>query len=342
MNARIEPAEVRPRLDLGIAHDYFSVQREPPHRQMLAWRDRIGHVIDVLPSRDDLEKPFHAAIDRYRVGGLIFTDCSSDLMVLERSLARISVDSASDFVFHVFLAGGFDDLAVRSSRRSDPSSVAGIVALDMRQPFRMRRTACRVLTMFAPGEIVQEVFPDPEAIHGRALHGAMPHARLIIDHMAGLARDIARMDADDAADAIRAGARLVVAALGREAGLSGNARAAARAVMSGQVRRHIEAHLYDDALSPASVVEALPFARRSLYRLFEHEGGLNAYIRHQRLRRAADDLVRYPALPVTDIAYGVGFRSASDFTRAFRRAFGMAPQDLRAVALKAARAGRAD
>jgi AraC-like DNA-binding protein len=34
-----------------------------------------------------------------------------------------------------------------------------------------------------------------------------------------------------------------------------------------------------------------------------------------------------------EIAYGLGFSSASDFTRAFRRAYGMAPQDFRALGL---------
>jgi AraC-like DNA-binding protein len=34
---------------------------------------------------------------------------------------------------------------------------------------------------------------------------------------------------------------------------------------------------------------------------------------------------------VTDVAYAVGFKSASDFTRAFRRAYGMAPAGVRAL-----------
>jgi len=38
-------------------------------------------------------------------------------------------------------------------------------------------------------------------------------------------------------------------------------------------------------------------------------------------------------LPVTDIAYGLGFKSPSDFTRAFRRAYEISPQDFRARAL---------
>src|ERR1700722_19844647 len=124
MNARAIPADVGRPLKDGIAHSHFSVLAGPPQRQLLAWRERVGHVIDVLPSRSDLEKPFHASIDRYQVGTLVFTDCRSDLMVLERSLARISVDKVRDFVFHVFLEGGIENLAVPTNRRHSSASVA--------------------------------------------------------------------------------------------------------------------------------------------------------------------------------------------------------------------------
>jgi len=47
-------------------------------------------------------------------------------------------------------------------------------------------------------------------------------------------------------------------------------------------------------------------------------------------------LVNFPNLPVAGIAYGLGFKSASDFTRAFRRTYGMTPQELRVTALQRA------
>lgn len=131
------------------------MQGEAPQRRLLAWRDRVGHLIDVLPSRSDLERP--------QVGELVFTDCQSDMIVLERSLARISTDR--------------------------------VLALDMNQPIRMQRQACRVLAFFVPGELVQEVVPDPEAIHARVLHGSTPLARLIIEHVAMLSQNIACMTA---------------------------------------------------------------------------------------------------------------------------------------------------
>jgi AraC-like DNA-binding protein len=334
MNSRATTVDAFSPLKHGIAHSHFSVQGEAPQRRLLAWRDRVGHLIDVLPSRSDLERPFQASIDRYQVGELVFTDCRSDLIVLERSLARISTDRVRDFVFHVFLEGGVENVAVRTSRRDPTPSVASILALDMNQPFRMQRQACRVLAFFVPVELVQEVFPDPEAIHGRALHGSTPLARLIIEHVATLSQNIACMSAGEVDGAIRAAAQLLVAAFGRQAHLSGDTRAAARAAMFGQVRRYIQAHLCEDELSPESVLNALQLPRPTLYRLFQHEGGIGAYIRHLRLRHAADELIRYPHVAVIEIAYGLGFKSASDFTRAFRRAYDMAPQDFRALAGK--------
>jgi AraC-like DNA-binding protein len=318
-------------LEHGIAHSHFSVRAEPPRHRLLAWRDRVGHLVDVLPSPADLERPFQASIDRFQVGELVLTDCRSDLMVLDRSLARISTDRVRDFAFHVFLEGGVDNVAIRIPHRSPARAPSRILALDMNQPFRMQRHACRVVTFFVPGELVQEVFPDPEAIHGRVLDGSMPLERLVVEHVTALSNTIPRMEAAEAAYAIRAAGRLLVAAFGRHARLSGDTRAAARAAMFGQIRRYIRAHLTDDDLSPESVVAAFDFPRPTLYRLFQHEGGVGAYIRHLRLRHAADELIRYPHIPVTEIAYGFGFKSASDFTRAFRRAYDMAPQDFRAL-----------
>jgi len=337
MNLRDHTVGAPSALQGGLARNHFSVSGEPPQRQLLAWRERVGHVIDVLPTASDLEKPFRASIDRYDAGGLVFTDCRSDAMLLERSLARISRDQVRNYAFHVFLEGGVDDLAVHASpRRHGAPSAARILALDMNQPVRMRRSACRVLTFFASGALVAETFPDPEALHGRSIQNATPLTRLAIAHVAALGQNIASLSAPAAESAMRTGTQLLVAAFGKQAGLSGNARAAARAAMFGRVRRYIQANLHRSELSPESVLNALQLPRPTLYRMFQHEGGLGTYIRHLRLRHAANDLVRYPHLMVTDIAYGIGFKSASDFTRAFRRAYGMAPQDFRALSLKAA------
>jgi AraC-like DNA-binding protein len=288
-------------------------------------------VIDVVPSLSGLDEPFQASIDRYSVNDLVFTDCRSDSMLLERSLGRISTDNIRDYVFQVFLEGHVDDVMVRASTRNHASSRATILALDLGQPVRMRRNSARLLSFFVPGNVAAEVFPDPESIHGRAIQDETPLTRLVVEHVTALSRDIAAMDARAADDAIRSSAQLLVAVFGKQAGLSGDARAAARSAMFGRVRRYVQANLRKESLTPENVLNALQLPRPTLYRLFQHEGGLGAYIRHLRLRHAADELAHCPHLTVTQIAYGLGFTSSPDFTRAFRRAYGLTPQDFRAL-----------
>jgi AraC-like DNA-binding protein len=107
----------------------------------------------------------------------------------------------------------------------------------------------------------------------------------------------------------------------------------ARAAAFASARRYIDENLHEADLSPERVLDASPLSRPTLYRLFEYEGGLAAYIRNRRLAQAADDLRRYLNKPVVEIAYGLGFTSASDFNRAFRRAFEMSPLEFRYFSL---------
>lgn len=309
-----------------------------PHgQQLLAWRERVGHVIDVVPSQAQLAQPFHAAIDRYAVDGLVFTDCRSDAMLLVRSLARISTDSMRDIVFHVFLKGGVDALAGFGAQRGVAPTVTGVLALDLDQPVRMRRHDCRVLSFFVPRATVETSFPDAGTIHGRVLADMTAPTRLLVEHVVALSQSIRRLDRAEAAAALHASVALLIAAFARQAGLGASARAASRFATLSKVRRHIEGNLHQPELSPDSVLLALQLSRPTLYRMFEQAGGLAAYIRQRRLREAADELVRFPDMAVMDIAYGLGFNSASDFTRAFRRAYELSPQELRAQAFEVMR-----
>ncbi|GAC1422965.1 MAG: helix-turn-helix domain-containing protein [Burkholderiaceae bacterium] len=331
-------ANCRPVFAPGVVHSHFTVEGEPPQRQLLAWRDRVGHVIDVLPSLIQVENPFRASIDRYAVGELVFTDCRSDALLLERSVARISTDSIRDYVFHVFMEGGVESEAGTFPQRRSAPSMARMIALDMNQPVRMQRHACRVLTLFAPRSIVEAALPHADSIHGRVFENTTALTQLIIEHVVALTQNLRGMSASEAGSAMNVSVQLLVAAFGKQAQLSGSARAAVRSAMFDKARRYIQDNIHQAELSPESLLVALQLPRPTLYRLFEHEGGLGAYIRNCRLRAAADELVMSPNLAVMDIAYSVGFKSASDFSRAFRRAYHVAPQDLRVQAFELQRA----
>ncbi|WP_232071912.1 AraC family transcriptional regulator [Paraburkholderia pallida] len=320
---------VSPESGSRILHVPFDVQAEPVHQQLLAWRERIGKVLDVVPTRAQIERPFRGRIDTYWLEELLFANVYTDALTLERSIARISQDNARSIAFHIVMDGDAATLVTRPGKRVDTPLDVGVLAVDFDQPLHVLRGACRHVTLFVPRTALQEVFPDPGTLHGRVLGANEPAAQLIRERLNVFAAHIPQMSLERAILRLREIVQLIVDAFGAQAGVRGSKPAVARAIAFNTARRFVQANLAESDLSPESVVESLGLSRATIYRMFQHEGGLHAYIRHLRLRAAADDLVRFPAAPIAEIAWSVGFNSASDFTRAFRRAYGFAPQEVR-------------
>lgn len=99
-----------------------------------------------------------------------------------------------------------------------------------------------------------------------------------------------------------------------------------------RVRAHVDAHLWDRRLTPASVAAAQHISVRYLHRLFEGQGStIGRWIQHRRLEEARRELARpgRADLTVSAVARRWGFASATHFSRSFRAAYGMSPSDWR-------------
>ncbi|QTI90473.1 AraC family transcriptional regulator [Streptomyces sp. AgN23] len=99
-----------------------------------------------------------------------------------------------------------------------------------------------------------------------------------------------------------------------------------------RIRAFIQQHLHDPHLTPRAIAAAHHISTSYLHRLFQNEEEtVAAWIRRQRLERARHHLAD-PAqrtTPIHAIAARCGFPRASDFTRAFRSAYGIPPKDYR-------------
>ena len=110
-----------------------------------------------------------------------------------------------------------------------------------------------------------------------------------------------------------------------------NGAASIAASLMQRAKAEIERNLHLNDLSITTICGAIGLSRASLYRLFEHHGGVRAYIQERRLRRAAEDLTslalahRY----IYDIAFNWGFSSEAHFSRAFKARFGLSPKQAR-------------
>jgi AraC-like DNA-binding protein len=111
-------------------------------------------------------------------------------------------------------------------------------------------------------------------------------------------------------------------------------RESLRAARLEAAKRHIDQHLAELGLTPASTATALGISVRHLHLLFEPTGTSFAqYVTQRRLLQCRDTLTSSigAGRSVADIAFGWGFNSLATFYRAFEREFGSAPTALRAT-----------
>lgn len=315
-----------------LIHIHFTVAREQRGLQAPAWSDYVGRILDSPVSRSQMEQGFKGEIDSYVLSDMIYLDSRTDALSQARTLARISRDSVRDYVFHVAMEGIMETTVGDVHEKKSAQFVPGILALDMGQPMHMvRPTYSRVLAFFLPRAMVEAEIPDAESIHGQVVGYTTPLTRLILDRLMALCSTLPDLPADEAEEAIRVCAGLILAAFKKHSRRSAGAQAAMQAALRNQVRDFIEINLRYGDLSTETILSSFPIPRPTLYRMFEQEGGIGTYIRNRRLREAAEELAKASHVSIMEIAYGWSFNSASDFTRAFRRAYGMTPQDFRGV-----------
>ncbi|MFJ3336693.1 helix-turn-helix domain-containing protein [Streptomyces sp. NPDC086766] len=99
-----------------------------------------------------------------------------------------------------------------------------------------------------------------------------------------------------------------------------------------RVRDFVLRHLADPHLSPATIATAHGMSVRSLHRLFEAERTtLSAWIRERRLENCRRDLADplRGRQTIRALAARRGFTDPANFSRAFRGAYGLSPQEYR-------------
>jgi AraC-like DNA-binding protein len=318
--------------DTALIRQRFSVAGEPRERQLLAWRDRLAGMLEVPLAPAQIAGGFHAELDTYLLPDIVYLDSRTDATTLQRSAQKIAADDMRDYCFHVLMQGIAETETGTAQRRLTTQFVPGILALDMGQPMSMRRpTRARALAFFLPRAVVEAAIPQAESLHGKVVGYAASSTRQLRAHLQNMCDALPTMGDAEVDHALHVAARLILTTFRKAASQSHSARGAARAAMLGRIKHYIDAHLHSQELVPEKILGCFPLARATLYRMFEQEGGLHAYIRNCRLRKAADELAGSRSGAIGELGGRLGFSYAADFTRAFRRAYGMAPQEFRAL-----------
>lgn len=104
-----------------------------------------------------------------------------------------------------------------------------------------------------------------------------------------------------------------------------------RASNLARVKREIRSHFEDPGLTLSGVAQQCGLSLRYLHDLFKDDGRTaREYLMGERLQQARRVLegAADSALTVTSVSMACGFSNASQFSTAFRRAFGLSPRDV--------------
>ena len=107
-------------------------------------------------------------------------------------------------------------------------------------------------------------------------------------------------------------------------------RAHARLAQFDLVCKYIDARIKDPMFGPTEVLETFAIPRATLYRMFQGEGGIKAYIMRKRLHGAVLELASKPRRRgrISETAENWGFLSRVSFNRLVRNTFGASPGSL--------------
>jgi AraC-like DNA-binding protein len=127
-------------------------------------------------------------------------------------------------------------------------------------------------------------------------------------------------------------ARLAMTARGRLSSAMPEVRAALRTGLCYAAQDIMIRKKSRQNLTPAAVARELGISLRQLHVVFEGaELSFSRTLSSMRIEEARRLLLAFPALPVTQIAYGCGFDSLATFYRVFAGTYGMTPGDARAA-----------
>jgi AraC-like DNA-binding protein len=265
-------------------------------------------------------------------GSALLVDLTITPVMFDYPASLVARSGIDHLMLTMYLAGR---CVFSAGRRVITARPGDIFVVDYSEPNFSRSDSddgkTRVVNLLLPRERLAPLLAAPHAVQGSLILRETAAGRLVREHMLALndtAADLAPSELDRRLTEVT---HLVAQALGPTDAQDPDA--ARRALLS-SIKRHIEQNLIMPDVGVDYLCGHFGLSRSALYRLFETEGGLTAYIQERRLIRAYARLVA-PEMRngrIIDVALESQFASDATFARAFRRQFGITPSEVRALA----------
>lgn len=312
-----------------VPNTVFTLDAIAQRERYDVWRDSISCVFQADAEKDVREAGFSARVDANMFGPLMLVRTESQKHAWRRTPAIMARDGMDHYMIQAYESGR---LQWGGGLGAQKLPQRGLLVLDLAQELASESTAFTNLSLIIPREMLDTALKSPNDQHMRVLNGDEPIVALLHDHMVSLKNLAAKMSLQQAVEIAPATVGLAAACLNSAVDQGAPSQTAGVAVAQlTMIRRFIESNLSEPDLSADWIARGVGVSRSKLYQLFDGFGGVGAYIRDRRLRRAllalSDSRSRHR--PIYDIALASGYSSDAAFSRAFRARYGIAPRDIR-------------
>jgi AraC-like DNA-binding protein len=312
-----------------IAHAQVNLADLPAAERHDAWRCALEPIFEITADPAEDPAAFCGTVKMAHLGDALVSEVRSGPQIFDRSRAHARRSGLDHFMVQTFLHGQHEGAWGDNCGHRGKGDVW---ILDLGQETKTHASHFANVTLIMPRDRVLPLLKGGN-IHGTTLRSGSASARLIASHLETLVAAAPALTLGEAAAAVDAAALMITGAWASIRESRAEVTAAVRATARRTICDHIDLHLADERLTPEILVRRFRLSRATLYRLFDEDGGIAAYILGRRLDRCRAMLAasRNGERTIGDIAFSNGFASEAHFSRAFRRRFGMTPSDARTV-----------
>jgi AraC-like DNA-binding protein len=308
----------------------IDVAKVLPDRRLAAWADALNeyyYALDVDNAASGFGAGRLTAID---IGDIRLGRTESDPMIIRRRRGHIGQSDGDYYLVQMPL---HCSLTLEQQARRAEIMPGDLTVVGTNECYTLEQGARgTVLTLRIPGPVLRDRLVDMDDLTARRYAAERPALTLFTDFARSLWLNGNRLDDFES----QAATKTLIEILGLA--LSTHGRDQAQLVSSTRLAhrqralRLIDARLGDAQLSPSYIAKTLKLSERYLQKIFaERRSSLSELIRARRIAEAKRLLDRTSAakLPISSVAYLVGFRDPSYFSRVFVAETGMSPSEFR-------------
>ena len=311
----------------SVASVEFSTRNVRLREQYDAWRSWHNQTFDGA-SKAPASEGFLAQSHAVTMDGVALVRVSMPATRVQRSRTLIRRNPVDHWAVNVGLSAS-TRLSVGGGTLDVPARSPFVVSLA--DEMASERGQDERLQLYLSRDRFRELAPVLDAARGTVVTG--PLGAMLVEFLELLDRNLPRIDGENAPQLSDAIGSMIAACLSPSPDRIAAAEGPLALGRLEKVRQVVNQHLRSPEIGPDVVCRLAGMSRSALYRLMESEGGVNRYIRRQRLlaARAVLSDPRSDRL-ILSVAEEFCFSDAAEFSRAFRREFGVTPSEDRAAA----------